>query len=116
MVERVRRTEVVDFLGRECMMYEPADTQKAMLAQLAKSTRVDTVTKVSRIVDLLEAWFVVESDRVWFADQMLEGVWDFEEDVLVQINTVIDAFAPKPANRAEARKATKKAVRKAVTR
>ncbi len=112
----VRATAIVNFLGRECMMYEPAETQKAVFAQIARSTRVDAMTKIARVVDLMESWFVHEDDRAWFADKLMDGVWDFESDVLGQLNVIFDAFTPEATNRAGRRAPTKRAARKAAPR
>jgi hypothetical protein len=106
-----RRTEKINFLGRDVEVFEPTDTQKAVLAQIARSSRVDMMTKVARFIDLMEAWFVSEEDREWFSAQMLDGVWSFETDVVPQVEVIAEAFAPE-GNRADRRQAAKKAVAK----
>jgi|ERR1041384_2653471 hypothetical protein len=103
-----RATATIDFLGREVQVYEPSDTQKAVLAQIARSTRVELMTKVARLIDLMEAWIVFDVDRQWFSDNMLGGDWSFEDDVIPQIQNIVEAFAPEE-NR-EGRRAAKKAI------
>lgn len=107
--ETARRTETITFAGRDVMVYEPADTQKAVLAQIARSTRVDMMTKVARLIDLIDALFVVQTDRDWFADNLLEGNWSFEEEVIGGLTAIASAFGDEPANRQERRAPAKKA-------
>jgi hypothetical protein len=109
MTTETRATATVDFLGRDVQVYEMSDTQKAVLAQLAKSSRVELITKIARLVDLIESLFVEEADREWFADNMLGGEWDFVEDVMPQVEAIAAAFNPQ--NR-QTRRATKKAAAK----
>lgn len=106
-----RATATIDFLGREVEVYEPTDTQKAVLAQIARSSRVDMMTKVARFIDLIEAWFVSPEDKEWFSGQMLDGVWSFENDVVPQVEVIAEAFAPD-GNRSDKRAVAKKAVAK----
>lgn len=106
-----RETAEINFLGRNVVVYEPTDTQKAVLAQIARSSRVDMMTKVARFIDLIESWFVEPLDKEWFSDQMLEGVWSFENDVVPQVEVIAEAFAPE-GNRADRRAPAKKAVAK----
>lgn len=88
-----------------------SDTQQAVLAQIARSTRVEMITKISRLIDLIEALFVSQEDRDWFADNMLGGEWKFEDQVLAGLNAIADAFnvenrAQRRAKATPAKKAT----------
>jgi hypothetical protein len=115
-----RNPRAVTFGDRVLIALEPTDGQVAVMARLGKSGRMDDMTRVAGILDLMELLLADPEDKTWLSSGLLGGEMGFgtgddtgsDLTAMGLLRAIMAAHRPEPTNREERRTAAKKAVRK----
>lgn len=116
-----REVALITYGDRRLVVLNPTEGQTAAIARMLRSSRIDDLTKVSNILDILEALLADPADQAWLSDRMLTGNMDMggqtvealeagPPSALGLLRKIAQTFAP-PENREERRETARKARR-----
>lgn len=117
-----REAAILPYADRRMAVLRPTEGQQAAIARMLRSSRIDDLTKVSNLLDILEALLADSYDQAWLSDRMLGGDMDVAVGETIAdleagppsamglLRKIAQAFAA-PANREERRETVRKARR-----